>query len=293
METVGPIRVRGRRAVLLDEAPQVAPRAEWGQGLGQFAGGGGAVGGVLGEQPGDEVGQGRGHVGAAVAERRRRLVQVGLHLRRQGGVRRLAERRLADQQGEQGAAEAVQVGPDVDAVGVGPLLGGGVVERAHDPIVGGEPPGDRLLLDQRQAEVEHLDGPRAGQEEVRRLEVAVDPPRLVGVLEAQGRLADRLAGVGHGQRPPGPEDRLQVEAVEQLHDEEEDPVGLARVAGQDDVGVLEAADRLHLALEAGDRGGVGKPLGGQDLDRHQPVEPDVPRRKTSPMLPRPIGPRMR
>ena len=50
----------------------VAARAERGEGLGQLAGVGQAVGGVLGEQPGDEVGQGRGDVGAAGAERRRR-----------------------------------------------------------------------------------------------------------------------------------------------------------------------------------------------------------------------------
>ena len=65
-----------------------------------------------------------------------------------------------------------------------------------------------LLLAGRlgQAEVEHLDGrlvPFASEHQVAGLDVAVDQPFLVGVLEPERRLVDEVAGVRHRQRSPG------------------------------------------------------------------------------------------
>ncbi len=68
----------------------------------------------------------------------------------------------------------------------------------------------------------------------------------------------------------------QAVPVEQLHDEEEQPVvGLAEVGDADAVVVIEARGRARLAVEARDRLGVGGQLGAQDLHRHRLVHERV------------------
>ena len=66
-----------------------------------------------------------------------------------------------------------------------------------------------LLLAGRpgQAEVENLDRclvPVSREHQVARLDVAVDEPFLVGVLEPEGRLVDELAGVRRPAAGPWP-----------------------------------------------------------------------------------------
>ena len=69
------------------------------------------------------------------------------------------------------------------------------------------------------------------------------------------RLADELAGVGHRQRPQA-STNWPGQAVDILHHQEPGAVDIAGVVGLDDVRMVELADGLHLALEAGDRLGV-------------------------------------
>ena len=82
-----------------------------------------------------------------------------------------------------GAAEAEQVAAAVD-VAPGGLLRRHVVDRPHrDPVGRGE---GRLLVRLHQgaeAQVEHLDLPVLAQQQVRRLDVAVDDPHRVGVRQ--------------------------------------------------------------------------------------------------------------
>jgi hypothetical protein len=52
---------------------------------------------------------------------------------------------------------------------------------------------------------------------------------------------------------------------------------LPRVVGNDDVGVLELADRFDFALETGRGPFVAEPVGGQQLDGHPAVEVRLPR----------------
>ena len=63
--------------------------------------------------------------------------------------------------------------------------------------------------------------PLAGEHQVARLDVAVDHPVLVGVLQAQRRLVDEVAGVGDRQRPLGLDQLGQVEALDVLHREDD------------------------------------------------------------------------
>ena len=131
-------------------------------------------------------------------------------------------------------------------------------------VISGEPAPVRLSS---QAEVEHLDLAFAGQDEVRRLDVPVDQAVLVGALKAEGRLADQLASVGHGEGGAKPHEAGQVDPIDEFHHQEMDPAGLAGVGGPHDVMVIQAADRLHLPLEPGHGPAVRRRLGGEDLDR--------------------------
>ena len=135
-----------------------------------------------------------------------------------------------------------------------------------------------LALDLGQAEVEHLDHVAvalAGEHEVAGLDVAVDHPVLVGVLQAQRRLVHVIAGVRHGQRPAGLDDPGQVEAVDVLHREYDalaEPDGVVR---RDDVGVAELRDGPDLAEEAFEHPGAFHDLPPHHLEHlvppHEPI----------------------
>ena len=166
------------------------------------------------------------------------------------------ERRAAGQEVVERAAQAVDVGADVGLAGVADLLRGDVVGRAEH----------LALVRQRrrrpgpspahlgQAEVEHLDHrpvPLAGEHQVARLDVAVDHAVLVGVLQAQRRLVDEVAGMGHRQRP------ARLDQLGQVVGPRRTPWrrrGSRRHAdgrvGGDDVGVMELGRGADLAEEA-------------------------------------------
>ena len=164
------------------------------------------------------------------------------------------ERRAAGQEVIERAAQAVDVGPDVGTRGVEDLLGGDEVGGAEGLPFRGQAAVDLLLAGRLgQAEVEHLDRrlvPLAGEHQVARLDVAVDEPFLVGVLEPEGRLVDEVAGVSHRQRPLGLDHLGQVETFDVLHREDD---ALAQPDGgvrRDDVRVAELGDGPDLAEEA-------------------------------------------
>ena len=87
-----------------------------------------------------------------------------------------------------------------------------------------------------QAHVEDLDHAGAVDEDVARLDVAVDQPGLVGVLEADGG-AGRCSGTARSdvERAGLFDDVLQAGAVHVLHDQEVQVVVLVDVVGADDV----------------------------------------------------------
>ena len=67
-----------------------------------------------------------------------------------------------------------------------------------------------------------------------RLDVAVDHPALVGVLQAERRLVHEVAGVRHRQRPVGLNQLGQVVSLDILHRQDDalaEPHG--RVRGHD------------------------------------------------------------
>jgi len=94
------------------------------------------------------------------------------------------------------------------------------------------------------------------QEDVLRLDVAVDDPLLVAEARASAT-SRRFRGARRRERP-AQDDGPEGFALEELDDGEANPVRLADVVDGDDAGVGERGDGDGLALEAGERPGVAR-----------------------------------
>ncbi len=141
----------------------------------------------------------------------------------------------------------------------------------------------RVFVEVRdQAEVEQYEAAGARDENVRRLDVAVDLASFVQRQEAQYELPEglaqprKIAGPGCSIGRPGvvAARRLRhrathvlekVDAIEQLHGEEPAPSVLEEVIEPDQVRVAQIRERPELALEAHERLGRQRADG---LDRH-------------------------
>ncbi len=233
-------------------------------------------------------------------------------LRRQAERRRGEIRRLLAQDGGEGVGRGLALegalagqqlvdhgaeGEDVGAgVGRQParLLGrhvaGGAEERAGERAGDGGRGGGRLgRAHLGEPEVEDLEVPVAGQEEVLGLEVAVHDAARVRGGDAAGEL-QRPAERGRGRRPAGAQPVAQRLAFEQLADQERRALVAAEVVDGEDVGVVERRRGARLALEPLQPLGVPRHLRRQHLDRHLPPQPPVARPVD---LPHPPGPERR
>ena len=170
-------------------------------------------------------------------------------------------------------AERIDVGAMVGCLGSRVLFRGHVVRRA-----------DSLLLVWRAVAPQHLGDAEVGdfhlaglvEQQVFRLDVAVDDCMIVRVLQ---RVADwRHDGQGLFRlQPARAEELAQVHAVNILHQQVKQPVGLSEVVDRDNVRVTQFCERLGLASEAFGELRIFFPLGGEDLEGHEPVERFLPR----------------
>ena len=125
---------------------------------------------------------------------------------------------------------------------------GGLVSIRASTGVDAPASGDEL----RQAEVEHLHLAAAREEDVGRLDVAMQDAFGVRGVERVGDLRGDVEQVPQIERPP---DSCAIErlALEQLHREVELPVVLVEVVDRADVRVIERRRGARLAAEALDR----------------------------------------
>ena len=266
----------GQRVVLLVLAVLVAAAAEGLEVALERHADGASVGEalllLLGEQaedhPGEllrDLGRQRGRLGADLhADERDRVVAV--------------EGQAAGDDLVEQHAGGVEVGAGVDLQAEG-LLGAHVLRGAEHHAGAGHLLERTVAADDLgDAEVDQLEHLAAlvvaGDEDVLRLQVAVDHALAVGVLEAAEHLQDEADGpLG---RRGSVEDVLQLGALEQLHDEVLHAlVGGAELGDLDAVGVVEAGGALGLAVEAFDELGVATKVGVEDLDGDVAAQQDV------------------
>ncbi len=146
-------------------------------------------------------------------------------------------------------------------------LGGHVVRRADDSALAAVP---RLVDELGDAEVgDQRPRPRGGgvEQDVLRLDVAVHDARGVGDREAAGHLGDDRHGLVRAEAALALQVAAQVGAADEVH-HEGDVAGVGapydQVPDTDDVGVLQAEERVPLVGEA--LGEVG--VRGEILAQH-------------------------
>ena len=168
------------------------------------------------------------------------------------------------------AREHVRVGRRADLLAAD-LLRGEVVERA-DPLPRVRQAADADALgDPEVGEVGVL-GLVGGEQHVGRLDVAVHEAAGVGRVERGGDLGDQPRRSPRLQRSGVGEHLLEIDAVDEAHRDEQQPVVLARLVHGDHVGVLDRGRDPRLGLEAFAEVGVLGVVGGDQLDRHRTVQ---------------------
>ena len=186
-----------------------------------------------------------------------------------------AERRLAGHQLIKHDPEAVDVAPTVGPMAVAAgLLGRDVGGRAEDLAL--QRQGALVPASPGQAEVGDVGAAVAVDQDVRRLEVAVDDPSPMGVVDGPGDRQDQ-AGRLAGRDRPVLEPAGQGRAVDVLADEVAGPVDPAGVVDGDDPGVPEPGAAAGLAEEPLDLARRPRVLRPRDLQRDDPPELPVDR----------------
>ena len=168
--------------------------------------------------------------------------------------------------------QGVYVGAGVHRA-TGDLLGGHVVGRADQGTGGGEAGRVESLGD---AEVGQyhlwLAGGRLAEEDVAGLNVAMDHPVAVGVVEGVGHrpedLAERVGGEGAVAQDP----LIERLAIEQLHGDVGHAIVLADIVDRHNVWVFQGRRRHRLTGEALDQGLIIAVLGEEDLQGYIALE---------------------
>src|SRR5688572_11165418 len=256
-------RAAGRHLALRQRVLELDPRVS---GIAQPAQG------ILLETATDELPRARGR-------RRRQERRVGLPVE-DGGQHvaggRALERAPPAQALEEHAPQRPQIGAPVDVLPAN-LLGTHVGRRAEDQAGLAQQGAVRPALQRlRQAEVEDLDAALRRDSDVRRLEIAVDDPRLVRGFEAGRdlaadveRLVDRRGTARHALG--------QVLARHELEREIQRVAVSVETVDLPDVRMIERSEDLGLALEPAQAVHVGSEGIGQELEGDFALEARVPR----------------
>ena len=111
--------------------------------------------------------------------------------------------------------------------------------------------------------------------DVGRLEIPMDDPLLMGGFEGLGDLTRNLKRAFETEWAPAQAIGERF-SLDQLHDEKLTVVGVLEVVDDRDVWVIQRSQQLGFALESGDAVRFRCECIGQDLDRHEPLQPGVP-----------------
>ena len=186
---------------------------------------------------------------------------------------------LACQQVVQRTTERIDVAPRIGMLGVHRLFGGHVIDRPHDRPGRSQPcsfgrASDRVL-DPRQTHIENLHRPLRVDQQIRRLDVAMNDSLLVSELQSPRRLNDAANGLLNRQRPVLLHEHRQVAPIDVLHHEEVRSLGFVCIVGRDNVRMPQLRRRLDLAMKPLQRVRSLHRRRRHHLERHQPLHPLV------------------
>ncbi len=188
----------------------------------------------------------------------------------------VGEGRPAGEEFVEDGPEGVDVGGGGQGAVAAGLFGGHVPRRADDQAGARQ----RLAAEQAlgDAEVRQVRSPARVEQDVRRLQVAVQQAVLVRVVDRprdRRHEAGGAANVAGDRRPLG-----EAAPLDQLHAEERDAhaaqAPLADLVDRHDVRVVEAGGDLRLGAEAAQRHRVAEVGGPHDLQRDDAVETQLP-----------------
>ena len=186
----------------------------------------------------------------------------------------VGKRGMAGEQKIQRAAQAVDVGPGVHGVAVHSLLGRQVVRRAqHVFAVGPRQRTGLLVAEAGQPHVENLDHALGVNQQISRLDVAVDQPGVVRMLQPASGLGDVVSGYLVIQRLAALANQsLKIPALHILHHKVMRGTVMVDIVGPHDVRVIQRRCGLGLQVETiQERRGLQAAL-GQHLDgRRRPM----------------------
>ncbi len=212
---------------------------------------GGPLLGLLRQQPEEVRVEGGGDVHTALPERNRRGVDMLVQRR---GRRVGTERRVAEQQLVDDAAQRVHVGRGVGGAAQRPL--GGQVEAGADDVAGRGQRGRGVVDELGDAEVADLDRTLRVQHQVARLDVAVDDALAVRGGQPGGGLAGDPGDLLGVDAFLGGQQVSEALPLDQLHHEEEPVLPRPEVEHGHQMRMAQPGGGLRLQPEAGGRRGV-------------------------------------
>ena len=133
------------------------------------------------------------------------------------------------------------------------------------------------MVEPGQPHVENSQHAVGAQQQITRLDVAMDHSLPVSVSQGAGGLQNQIARRAEPKRAVPANDCRQVASFDEFHRQVPNAVLDAGIEGAHDVRMIELGRRLHFALKATDGRLVLGQRGRQQLDRHHAVHVAMPR----------------
>ena len=195
-----------------------------------------------------------------------------LNSRNQIGGKSSGERLFAGDRFVEHHTHRVDVGPQIDIAGVLELLGCHVGGRSEGHPLAGQP-ALRILRRSRNPEIHQFNLAPLGEQDVGRLDVAVDHPAVVGVFEGQAGLIQNVQCHLVRQVPFAADQLLQRQAVDVFQYDKMAAPLFEVVIHVDDIVVAKIHKQTRLPPEALYK--VGVPPQGQFFEDDRPLESGV------------------